>query len=136
MQRAQTAAPPSGPAAISPASPVTAGSSGTWAITYVAGEDFDTLLGGAITIDIPVGWTAPQNTDSTAAGYVRPSDPSHVTLVLISGRTIQARLGALPATPFTAGDSVAVVYGFGGGGASAVADSVAPATATFLVSSD
>src|SRR2546426_11437609 len=95
------AGPGSGTAAVSPASPVVAGSSGTWAITYVAGEDFDTLLGGAITIDIPVGWTAPQNTGSTAAGYGRPSAPSHVTPVLISGPASQAPPGARPATRFT-----------------------------------
>src|SRR6266581_4004434 len=105
-----SAGPGSGTAAIAPSSPVRAGSSGTWAITYVAAEDFGNLLGGQITIDVPAGWTAPQSTDSTAAGYVWPVSPDQVTLLSTSGQTITLELGALPATPFLAGDSVTVVY--------------------------
>src|SRR5437867_9013719 len=131
-----SAGPGSGTATISPQPPVAAGSSGTWAITYVAAENFDVLLGGEITIEIPAGWTAPQSTNSAAPGYVAPASLDHVTLLSVSGQTVTVLLGALPATSFLAGDSVTVVYGSGGGPATAVADSVAPATATFLVTSD
>ncbi|TMQ62970.1 MAG: T9SS type A sorting domain-containing protein [Candidatus Eisenbacteria bacterium] len=130
------AGPGSGTATIAGSSAVVAGASGTWAITYVAAENFGALLGGQITIEIPSGWTAPQSSDSSSAGYVRPEPPDHVTLLSTSGQTITVQLGALPATPFLAGDSVTVVYGWGGGAAAAVADSVAPATATFTVTSD
>ncbi|HEY6221717.1 MAG TPA: hypothetical protein VIX13_04205, partial [Candidatus Eisenbacteria bacterium] len=75
-----SAGPGSGTATIAPSSPVTAGSSGTWAITYVAAEDFGALLGGQITIEIPAGWTPPQSTNSAAPGYVQTALPDHVTL--------------------------------------------------------
>jgi hypothetical protein len=130
------AGPGSGTASMAPASPVAAGSSGVWTITYVAAEDFNLLLGGEVTIEIPAGWTAPQTSSAAAPGYVEPADPAHVTLLTVSGQTVTLRLGALPASPFLQNDSVAIVYGSGGGPASAVADTVAPAIATFLVSSD
>lgn len=130
------AAPGSGAATITPSTSVVAGSTGTWAITYTAAESFDVLQGGKITIDIPAGWTAPQVSDSTVSGYIRPESAAFVDSVAVSGQTIFVHLGGLLAPQFLAGDSIRIVYGFGGGTASAAAQGAAPATATFLVSSD
>ena len=131
-----SAAPGSGTAAIGPAATVVAGAQGTWTVTYTAAENFNPLLGGRISIDIPAAWTAPQTTDSTLAGYVKPESVAFVDSVWVAGQTVTVHLGGPSSAPFLSGDSVRVVYGAGGGTAAAAAGSTAPATAVFPVSSD
>ncbi len=131
-----TAAPGSGTAWISPAAAVVAGSQGAWSITYTAEEDFDAARGGKIALDLPAGWTAPQIADSTLAGYIRPESFALVDSVWVSGQTVTLHVGGPTSAPFQSGDSIRIVYGYGGGPASAVADSAAPHAAAFTVSSD
>jgi len=134
-----SAGPGSGSASILPPDSVLAGSAGTWKITYFASEDFDTTTGGTVDIVVPPGWTAPQATDSTVAGYVGWTDPQ-VDSLAIAGQTIRVYLGGGPHlatdTELLAGNAVSVRYGAGGGPASARAQTTAPATAVFQVLSD
>ena len=130
------AAAGSGTATILPPSTVVAGKTGTWTITYVAAENFAAHpTGGWIEIIVPSGWTAPQLVDSTAAGWVKPANMTYVATITTSGQSIRLRLGT-PSNQFTTGSAISVVYGRGGGPASARADTVAPATAVFQVLSD
>jgi adhesin/invasin len=124
----------SGIAFIVPPDSAEAGALGTWTVTYVAEEDFATPTGGFIELVIPSGWTAPQIGDSTAAGYVAWTNPAKVDSVSVTGSTIRAYLGA--ASQFQNGDSVSVLYGAGGGSASARVQTPAPDTVVFLVRSD
>ena len=129
----------SGTAFITPPDTVVAGASGTWTIIYTASEDFDATTGGFIEVVIPSGWTPPQTADSTAAGYVASTD-ARVDSISISGQNIRVYLGGAPhsssATHFLSGDSFAIVYGAGGGSASARVQTVAPDTVVFPVLSD
>ncbi|HEX7078744.1 MAG TPA: hypothetical protein VF363_09995 [Candidatus Eisenbacteria bacterium] len=126
----------SGSASILPTNAVVAGSKGTWTITYVAAEDFAHPGGGILEIVVPAGWTPPQVASSSLPGYVAPSNATYVESLTVSGQRIRARLGGTPASKFTAGSVVSILYGQGGGPASATADTVAPATAVFAVTSD
>ena len=125
---------------ILPPDSVLAGSLGTWNVTYIATEDFATTTGGTVDIVVPPGWTAPQATDSAAAGYVRWTDAQKVDSLLIAGQTIRVYLGGGPHlttdTQFLAGNAVSILYGAGAGPASARAQTSAPATAVFQVLSD
>lgn len=126
----------SGVASTTPAAPAAAGSTGTWTITYTATEDFAIPGGGMITIEIPAGWTAPQITSAALPGYVQPESFVFVDSITVVGRVIRVHVGAPPKPRFKLGDSVSIRYGAGGGPASAQAQTVAPASATFLVASD
>jgi hypothetical protein len=125
---------------ILPPDSVLAGGPGTWNITYTAVEDFATTTGGTVDMLVPSGWTPPQATDSTVAGYVRWTDGEKVDSVAVAGQTIRVYLGGGPhlttATQFLAGNAVSVLYGAGAGPASARAQTTAPATAVFQVRSD
>ncbi len=129
----------SGTAFITPPDTVVAGAPGTWTITYTAGEDFDAVTGGFIEAVIPTGWSPPQTTDSTAAGYVASTDV-RVDSISVSGQTVRVYLGGAPhfssATRFLSGDSFGIVYGAGGGSASARVQTIAPDTVVFQVLSD
>ncbi|HMI30707.1 MAG TPA: hypothetical protein VK527_03140, partial [Candidatus Limnocylindrales bacterium] len=113
----------SGTAFILPSDSVQVDAAGTWTITYVAEEDFALVSGGFIEVVIPSGWSPPQIADSTAAGYVAWTDSSKVDSVTVTDQTIRVYLGGEPhfstATQFLAGDSLGIVYGAGGGSASA-----------------
>ena len=130
------AAAGSGGASILPPNSVVAGKTGTWTITYVAAENFAPHpTGGLIEIRVPNGWTPPQLVDSTAAGWVKPANATFIASITTSGQAIRLTLGT-PSNQFTTGSAVSVIYGRGGGPASARADTVAPATAVFTVLSD
>jgi hypothetical protein len=88
-----------------------AGTYDRWTIRYTATQDFDNQ-GGMVTLDIPVGWSAPQVSDSTTEGFVRTklSDPQDLDSVRVSGRTIRLYLGSNPGK-FRAGEYVEVIYG-------------------------
>jgi len=126
----------SGSAAIAPSDAVVAGTSGTWVFTYTAADSFDPGTGGIVWINIPPGWTPPQTTDASQPGYVQVLDGAALNAITVSGGRIALTLGAAPQTPFAPGDSVRVVYGAGGGSAAASAQTMAPAQATFWISSD
>ena len=129
------AVPGSGDAIILPSSTVVAGATGTWNVTYAATENFANS-GGMIEVVIPAGWTQPQRTSPTSPGYVAWTDTSKVDSVVISGHTIRVYLGAPPKQRFRSGDAVSVLYGVGGGLASARAQTAAPASVAFQVLSD
>lgn len=130
------AAPGSGSATISPTSSVVAGAAGTWTLAYVAAEDFNGASGGVVAFEFPAGWTPPQLADAGAAGYLQVTSPASVDSVWVSGQILEVHVGAPSGAAFLTGDTIRVVYGSGGGAAAAVAGTVAPAAATFLVSSD
>ena len=130
------AAAGSGTATILPSGSVVAGKTGTWTVTYVAAENFAPHpTGGFIEIRVPTGWTPPQLVDSTVAGWVKPANSTYVASITTSGQAIRLRLGT-PSNQFTTNTAISVIYGRGGGPASARADTVAPATAVFQVLSD
>ncbi|MBI4364853.1 MAG: hypothetical protein HY568_05425, partial [Candidatus Latescibacteria bacterium] len=134
------AGPGSGSAIIVPTSAVPAGSYGIWTVQYVASEDFP-ISGGLIEVVIPSGWTPPQKTNSTSAGYVNWTDVNRVDSLTISGQTIRVHLGGADSVTdsshrFLVGDAISVLYGVGGGPASARAQTTAPATAVYEVRSD
>jgi len=131
-----SAGPGSGAAAIAPSASVVAGSTGTWTLDYVAAEDFNAALGGGVAFDLPAGWTAPQRSDASAPGYVEVTSPAAIDSVWVSGSSVFVHVGSPAGSAFLTGDTIRVVYGSGGGPASAVAGTVAPSTALFLVSSD
>ncbi|MGE5175874.1 MAG: hypothetical protein ACM3JJ_05800, partial [Hyphomicrobiales bacterium] len=126
----------SGTASILPTNPVVAGSKGIWTVTYVAAEDFAHPGGGVLEITVPAGWTPPQVSSAALPGYVGAANTTYVESLTVSGQTIHVRLGGSPAAKYTAGTMVSILYGKGGGPASATADTVAPVTATFTVASD
>ncbi len=115
--------------------PVLAGHPDEWTIQYRATEDF-AASGGVLEIEIPPGWTPPQNADSLAPGYFKPLDSSYVDSITVSGQTIRLLLGAPPAAPFTNGSYFWVLYGVGGGNASAHPQTAAQDTVYFQVRSD
>src|SRR2546426_3492873 len=78
------------------ANPATAGSTGMWNISYNAQENFAQGSGGAIEVEIPAGWSAPQDTSSSSPGYVAWTDVAKVDSVTIAGRTIRVYLGGGP----------------------------------------
>ncbi|HEU4723824.1 MAG TPA: hypothetical protein VFU59_00865, partial [Candidatus Eisenbacteria bacterium] len=131
---AHAAGPGSGSAALSPLTAVTAGSSGSWVVTYRAEEGFPHATGGAVDIEIPAGWTPPTLTVGQP-GQVTVSSPHVSSVTILPPRTIRLFVGEAPAQKFNIGDSVVVVYG-GAGGAAATASSTAPATANFRVYTD
>ena len=131
---ALAAGPGSGSADLSPLSAVTAGSSGSWSITYRAEEGFPHSTGGAVDVEVPAGWTPPTLTVGQP-GQITVSSP-HVSLVtILPPRTIRLIVGDSPFQKFNIGDSVVVVYG-GSGAAAATASTAAPATASFHVYTD
>lgn len=131
---ALAAGPGSGSADLSPATAVTAGSSGSWTVTYRAEEGFPHATGGAVDVEVPAGWTPPTLTVGQP-GQVTVSSP-HVSLVtILPPRTIRLIVGEAPSQKVNIGDSVAVVYG-GSGGAAATASTSAPDTASFHVYTD
>ncbi len=127
------AAAGSGSASIIPSGAVVAGSTGTWTVSYLADEDFGNQ-GGYFEVEMPAGWTPPQHANPTQAGYVNWTDPTKVDSVTISGMTVRVYLGT-PPEKLLAGQVLSVLYGVGGGPASARAQTSAPATAVFRVRS-
>ena len=128
------AGPGSGNAVLSPSASVTAGSSGSWVITYRAEEGFPHSTGGAVDVEVPAGWTLPMLTVGQP-GQVTVSSPHVSSVTILPPRTIRLFVGDAPLQKFNIGDSVRVVYG-GAGGAAATASTTAPATASFRVLSD
>ena len=105
------AGPGSGTAQMWPKIDAVAGTYDRWTIRYTATEDFDSH-GGMVTLDIPVGWSTPQISDSTIDGFVRTTliDPQDLDSIRVSGRTIRLYLGGNPGR-FRAGEYVEVIYG-------------------------
>ncbi|HSQ58858.1 MAG TPA: hypothetical protein VLT84_00250, partial [Acidobacteriota bacterium] len=129
---ARAVGPGSGNAVLSPASAVTAGSAGSWNLTYYASEGFPHSTGGYVEIEVPAGWTAP-TLAAGQPGEVTAVGPHVSSVTIVAPRTIRLFIGDAPVAKFNAGDSVTVVYG-GGPGASAQTN--APANVTFPVRSD
>lgn len=100
----------------------------TLTFTFTAGETMD---GGAITIQIPSGWSAPQGTSGTA-GYTVGSSTGTIGALTFSGQTITVPITALANT-----QTITVVYGSGGGTSSARVQSISGrgGTVSFTVSS-
>ncbi len=107
------AQPGSGTAAILPATDVAAGSSGTWTVTYQAATNFST---GVVRLTIPAGWTTPQISLSSSAGFVTATSQGalNITPISIAGNNITVNVDTL-----TAGETVTIVYGAPAGPADA-----------------
>jgi len=82
----------------------------TLTFTFRAAETMD---GGAITIEIPGGWSAPQGTSGTA-GYTTATSTGTIGTLTFSGQTI-----TVPITSLAASQTITVIYGSGGGNSSA-----------------
>lgn len=95
----------SGTATISPPASVPAGTIGTWSIQYTAAETMDN---GRVRITIPAGWTAPQSSSSSTAGYVTvaTNEPSGSPLLSVGGQVITVDVDTL-----TVGNTLTIVYG-------------------------
>lgn len=124
----------SGTAEMWPKIDAAAGTYDRWTIRYTATEDFN-KDGGMVTIDIPVGWSAPQLADSMSAGFIRStqSDPLDLDSLRVSGRTIRFYLGSNPGR-FRAGEYVEVIYG--ASSAYARTQTVVQDSVPFIVKSD
>ncbi|NIM18997.1 MAG: hypothetical protein GTO51_01270 [Candidatus Latescibacteria bacterium] len=126
--------PGSGTATIDPPSDVTAGSQGTWTITYTAEDYFNA---GVVLITIPVGWTAPQDGAPNSPGYITVStdDPACSPTLSIGGQVI-----TINADTLNIGKVLTLVYGDTAGEANPNAKATAQTTAEdsvqFLVESD
>ncbi|MCK4537240.1 MAG: Ig-like domain-containing protein, partial [Candidatus Krumholzibacteria bacterium] len=126
------AAPGSGTAVIAPSGQVIAGSEGKWTITYTAAEAFSS---GVVYLTIPAGWTMPQISNGTSAGYVTVTSEGtlEATPVVISGMAIQVYIDTL-----STGETVDIVYGddsVSSSGNASVQTTTEDAVA-FMVSSD
>ncbi len=95
----------SGTATINPSSDVVVGESGTWTIRYTAAEAFTS---GAIELEIPDGWSAPQISASSLAGYVTVSSEGVLgaPAIAIAVRTISISVDTL-----SVGQTIDIVYG-------------------------
>jgi hypothetical protein len=125
------AGPGSGSASITPSADVAAGSAGTWSIQFTAAEP---MQNGQLRVTIPTGWTAPQSTGSTTAGYVTVStnQPAGNPLLAVGGQVVTIAVDTL-----STGNTITLVYGDDAGGASARATAATlVGSYTFLVSSD
>jgi len=126
--------PGSGTAVIAPSTDVTAGTQGTWTLTYTAAEPFSS---GLVKYTIPTGWTTPQNSSSTSAGYITATsdDPSAVLGISVAGQIV-----SVTTTVLATGKTISLLYGDTGGGANPTAKASAPTApasgVTFLVESD
>src|SRR5216117_2780004 len=103
----------SGEASIFGPNPVYAGKADSWTVLYHATEPFS-ALGGIIEIDVPPGWTPPQNVNSNAPGYVNSPNVDVVNSISTLGQTIRVHLGAPPLRSFGNPDSVtyvSILYG-------------------------
>ena len=102
---AALAAGGSGAAAINPSSDVAAGGLGTWTIRYTAAEAFSS---GTIAVVIPDGWSAPQISASSSAGYVTVSSEGVLgaSPLAIAGRTIIVSVDTLDVD-----QTIDIVYG-------------------------
>lgn len=129
------AGPGTGSAIILGPSPVAVTDSSIWTIQYAPAENFSSA-GGTVDIVIPPGWTPPQTSSPISPGYVSWTDVNYVNSVAIVGDTIRLLLGAPPQDPFQPGASASVLYGAGGGHASAHPQTTAQDTVTFRVRSD
>ena len=78
----------------------------TLTFTFTAAETMD---GGAITIEIRGGWSAPQGTSGTA-GYTIATSTGTIGTLTFSGQTI-----TVPITSLSNTQTITVVYGSGGG---------------------
>ncbi len=126
-------APGSGSATVSPLIAVVA-TPGKWTFVYSATDNF---TNGSVRITIPSGWTAPQDGNSSAPGYVTvtSSQPSAGETLSISGQQITVSVANLPKTK-----TLTVLYGDDNGGTIPAARATPPTASNpsvaFLVESD
>ena len=125
-----TAGAGSGDAVLFGPNPVTAGQHQEWTVQYHATEAF--AAGAVVEIDIPPGWSPPQQSDSIAPGYFACVGDSSIDSVEVSGRTIRVHLSP----PFANNSYFWVYYGLGGGNAYAHAQTNAQQNVPFHVRSD
>jgi hypothetical protein len=104
------AGPGSGTAEMWPSIDPQAGTYNRWTIRYTAAEEFGDF-GGLVTVDIPVGWSAPQLSDSSQAGFVRATawQAQDLDSVTIAGRVI--RLHVAGEKKLKVGEYVEAIYG-------------------------
>jgi hypothetical protein len=108
---------------------------GTWTIRYIAAETSRSRREAGSSCR-SAGWTAPQLGQPGQPGYVSIADTSSVNETVIAGNTIELRLGGSSKNLFQAGDTLTLVYGFGGGAARGQVQPTGPDVAAFWVSSD
>ena len=119
--------PIDGAAALSPDEPVTAGSIGSWTLTYIVGED-EIQPGGVLCLTVPAGFTPPQADHPAAPGFVTAScTAARVTLALAleedeEGNPEPGGLGGfdvkifLDTAPVHRRERIVVIYGDRSGG--------------------
>ena len=135
LARPALAGPGTGTAIILGPSPIAVTDSSIWTIQYAPTEDFS-ATGGSVDVIIPSAWTPPQTSSPISPGYISWTDDNYVNSVVTVGDTIRLLLGAPPKDPFQFGGSVSVIYGAGGGHASAHPQTTAQDTVYFRVRSD
>ncbi len=96
---------------------VSASSTRTIAFTYTVATGG--MSGGAVTVDVPADWTAPQTTTATAAGYTTVTAGT----VTVSGQTITVSNLTLAAAA-----TLTITYGDTNGGANPGAAATVPST--------
>ena len=118
-----------------PAINAVAGTYDRWTIRYTATESF-AKDGGMVTIEIPVGWSAPQVSDSTAPGFlgVTIADVDDLDSLRVSGRTARVYLASRPGRFFNPGEYFELIYG--SSYTFARTQTAAPDTVEFTVASD
>ena len=111
----------SGTASISPTSTVAGTTNNTEILTYTVGAG-GISANGAITLQVPANWTAPQKSSPSAAGYTQANIAGGgyaTTNVTISSQTITVTTP----TALAAGDTILIRYGdTSGSGPGATAD--------------
>ncbi len=111
----------SGTASISPASTVAGTTNNTEILTYTVGAG-GISASGAVTLQVPANWTAPQKSSASAAGYTQANiaGGGYATAnITISSQTITVTTPSALA----AGDTVLIRYGdTSGGGPGSTAD--------------
>jgi hypothetical protein len=134
MPSALAALPGSGAAVITPPATAVAGEMGSWNITYTCEDPF---TNGTLIFAIPAGWTPPQDSSPTAAGYilVDGDDPLATPVVTISGQEVSIFISNLGNQKH-----VWLEYGYTSGGTNPGARAQAQTTpengVIFLVESD
>lgn len=121
----------SGTALITPSAPVAAGSSGKWSIQYTAAE---AIKNGRVRVTVPAGFTAPQSSSTSSAGYasVSTNEPTGTPSLSVGGQNITIDVDTL-----TAGNTITVVYGDDSGSVNGRASAATTlGSYTFIVASD
>ena len=126
-----------GTASLDPATPIVAGSYGTWRLTFTCGPR-GVATGGGVRIhtDSDTDWGVPQLHDPAAAEYLTAAGPdaAALSLTVLDGKSAVLTVHGAPLAP---GQRVAVVFGDrSGGGPGSRAQTFAESRRAFLVDVD